>query len=95
MKTFPIKHTLKGKTWIVDNIPLSLLEPHAAQAMKNHGKTLDELAAAGGLSHTEAMAVIEDRDHNPTQDHGEAMHLLCNLAIEHKRAVARAGKTTP
>lgn len=38
-----------------------LVEPHAAQARINHGKTLAELAAAGGLSPECMVAVLEDR----------------------------------
>lgn len=46
---------------VVKSIPWHLLEPHAAQAIKNHGKTLETLAAQGGLSPEEALAIIEAR----------------------------------
>lgn len=51
---FPIlgKHAIKS-------IPWSLLEPHRAQAHRNHGQTLERLAERGGLSPREVIGVIE------------------------------------
>lgn len=43
------------------SIPWELIAPHAKQADRNHGQTLERLAARGGLSACEAIAVIEDR----------------------------------
>lgn len=42
-------------------IPWSLIAPHEAQALKNHGQSLNRLAERHGLSPSEALAVIEDR----------------------------------
>lgn len=42
-------------------IPWAMIEPHEAQAVRNHRQTLDQLAARCGLSACEAIAVIEDR----------------------------------
>jgi hypothetical protein len=42
-------------------IPWEMIEPHEAQAHKNHQQTLKRLAERGGLSHREALAVLEDR----------------------------------
>jgi len=42
-------------------IAWSLLEPHRAQAMTNHSQSLEGLAARGGLSAAELVAVLEDR----------------------------------
>lgn len=39
----------------------SALESHEEQAKRNHGQTLEELAARGGLSPREAVAVLTDR----------------------------------
>lgn len=43
-------------------IPWALIEPHRAQAQKNHGQSLEDLVKRGGLSKMEAVAVIEDKD---------------------------------
>lgn len=45
----------------VKSIPWAVLSPHEPQALANHGHTLDELAARGGLSPEEAVAIMEDR----------------------------------
>lgn len=42
-------------------VPVSVLAPHEAQALKNHGKNLKTLAAQGGLTPEEAVAIIEGR----------------------------------
>ena len=55
-KQFPILGTAGAVT-----IPWSVVEPHAAQAMRNHGQTLERLAERGGLSYTELISVLEDR----------------------------------
>lgn len=43
------------------SIPWRLIEPHAAQAERNHSQTLEHLAARGGLAPCEALAVLGDR----------------------------------
>lgn len=45
----------------LQSVPWSALEAHAAQVETNHGKSLEELALRGGLTITEAIAVLEDR----------------------------------
>ncbi len=42
-------------------LPWALIAPHEAQALNNHGQTLEKLAHRGGLSFEEAAAVMEDR----------------------------------
>ena len=42
-------------------IPWSFVEPHNAQAIINHGQSLEKLASRGGLDLTEIAAVVEDR----------------------------------
>lgn len=43
-------------------IPWEVIRPHEAQARHNHGgQSLDRLAERGGLSPSEAVAVLEDR----------------------------------
>lgn len=50
-----------GILCVVTGLPWTILAPHEAQAMKNHSQTLKTLAGRGGLSASEALAVIEDR----------------------------------
>jgi len=48
-----------GNLFAVVNIPWTLIEPHAQQAMRNHSQTLELLAERGGLDAGEALDVIE------------------------------------
>lgn len=43
------------------DVPWSLVAPHADQARKNHYQTLERLAARGGLTLSELVAVLEGR----------------------------------
>ncbi len=43
------------------SIPRAIIEPHERQAERNHGQTLDRLDERGGLSASEAVAILEDR----------------------------------
>ncbi len=57
MKEFPILiSNQKGKEYI----PYDIIKPHEEQALKNHYQTLDRLAERGGLSWSEAYAVLTD-----------------------------------
>jgi hypothetical protein len=51
----------QGVPAIVLNIPWELIAPHEAQAIRNHGQSLETLARRGGLMADEAIAVIEHR----------------------------------
>ena len=65
---FPIQrpHGIRG--WAGrTSIPWSLIAPHEQQAQRNHGQSLRRLAERGGLSHGEAVAVIEDREWSPME----------------------------
>lgn len=44
----------------IKEIPWTLIAPHENQAQRNHSQTLERLAARGGLSPMEAVAVLED-----------------------------------
>ncbi len=51
-----------GVDVIAIGIPWEMIRPHEMQARSNHGgQTLDRLAARGGLSACEALAVLDDR----------------------------------
>lgn len=43
------------------SIPWEMLTPHENQAMINHYQSLERLASRGGLSWTEALAVLMDK----------------------------------
>jgi hypothetical protein len=43
-------------------IPWAMIEPHEAQARKNHYQSLERLNERGGLSPCEIVAVLEDKD---------------------------------
>lgn len=50
-----------GFPFIVTQIPWPLLELHEPQARQNHGQSFAVLASRGGLSASEALAIMEDR----------------------------------
>ena len=48
-----------GEQW---SVPLALVAPHEAQAMRNHQQTVKRLAERGGLDPIEMLAVLNDVD---------------------------------
>lgn len=42
-------------------VPMDMLAPFEAQAIRNHGQTLNRLAERGGMSSSEILAVLEGR----------------------------------
>jgi hypothetical protein len=50
------------------SIPWSAIEPHERQAKANHYQTLKQLAGRGGLSWSEMVAVLEDREWRAMDD---------------------------
>lgn len=42
-------------------VPWDVIEPHEAQALKNHDQTLQRLNERGGLSVREALSILSDR----------------------------------
>lgn len=59
-------------------IPWDMILPHERQALRNHSQTLKRLAERGGLSASEAVAVLEDRDFRRMGE-AEAHHRLAGL----------------
>jgi hypothetical protein len=43
------------------SVPWDLVAPHAAQAQRNHGQSLETLARRGGLAPDELFAVMHDQ----------------------------------
>lgn len=74
---------------ICSEIPWGLIAPHEAQAKSNHGQTLDRLAERGGLSHTEAIDIIQGRKWGSSKHCLENEHYLINL-VRQWRAEQRA-----
>lgn len=52
-----------GITSLVIGVPWDLIEPHEAQAQRNHSQSLARLSERGGLGACEAVAILEDRPH--------------------------------
>lgn len=46
---------------ILSEIPFAMIAPHEAQALSNHGQTLERLAQRGGLAACEAIDILEHR----------------------------------
>lgn len=55
-RRFPILHDTEIKS-----VPWAVMEPHELQALRNHAQGLDRLAARGGVTPEEAVAIIEGR----------------------------------
>jgi hypothetical protein len=51
---------IMGATLLAE-IPFAMLVPHEAQALRNHGQTLERLAQRGGLGVSEAIDILEGR----------------------------------
>lgn len=65
-KRFPImwpsRHTVRTeleRLGCPKSIPWAAIEPHEAQALRNHDQTLARLAERGGLDPVEAAAVLD------------------------------------
>jgi hypothetical protein len=68
------------------DVPWSMMTPHEAQAKANHSQTLQQLASRGGLSASEALAVLTNRDwfDMPAEDRDElqAVHKVRQMVSE-------------
>lgn len=62
-------------------VPWRLMAAHEQQAIANHYQSLKKLASRGGLSPSEACAVIEDRRWHPMEEHGAREQLKAHVAI--------------
>lgn len=60
-RQFPLLFSRSRDLPDLKSIPYEMIEPHEAQAKRNHDQTLQRLAARGGLSPSEACAVLLDR----------------------------------
>ncbi len=69
-RMFPVLMNMHRREWLAlgcpEAVPWSLLAPHEARAMRNHGRqSLETLSRRGGLDPTEMVAVIENREWHP------------------------------
>lgn len=90
--TFPIQGSwsrARHKAIEPMHIPWAMIAPHEAQALSNHARqSLKTLAERGGLSHCEAIAVLEDRDWEP-MDQDQAVDGLIRMVQEFETGGAR------
>lgn len=78
------------------SVPWAFVAPHEAQALRNHGQTLQRLAERGGLSAAEMLAVVTGRtwwEMGKPSDIDAAPKLLALLAAFGEPAASeRAGR---
>ncbi len=69
-------------------IPRGLFMIHEGQAWKNHGQSLTQLAARGGLSWAEALAIIEGKDWRYAKhDENAAEVIVRKMATEYMKGL--------
>jgi hypothetical protein len=73
-----IKDTITPKECPAE-VPADLLLPHQAQAIKNHGQTLEELEARGGASIREIYAILSDIRYDFFISEREATEIVLRL----------------
>lgn len=85
VRQFPIMHDDA-----LHSIPWDVIEPHEAQAYANHRQTLKQLAARGGLTPCEVLAIVEGRKWN-RMPFGEARQKLIDYVRGATANTAQAG----
>jgi hypothetical protein len=78
---------IMGST-LLSEIPFAMLVPHEAQALRNHGQSLERLAERGGLAHSEAIAILEGRAWGAVKHCIENERYLINMVREWRAAIA-------
>lgn len=76
------------------HLPWALIEPHAAQAMRNHGQTLERLAERGGLGFSEAYCVLNDLGLHTFKHDDSAQH-NCRVWLDWAIGAHAAGSGLP
>lgn len=79
---------------LMSEIPFAMIEPHEAQAKRNHGQTLERLAQRGGLAASEALDIIEGRRWGSAKVCIENEHYLINLVRKWRAAQRAKGGAT-
>lgn len=62
MKMFPVMIIKRYWVRCPREIPFALVAAHESQTRKNHYQSVERLAARGGLTPSELMAILEDRE---------------------------------
>lgn len=75
---FPVHPDDALKPGAPRSIPWHMVKPHEKQAIANHSQTLERLEQRGGLTMSELIAVLEDREWAPIDD-GAAIAKLAEL----------------
>ncbi len=76
---------IMGST-LLSEIPFAMLVPHEQQALANHSQTLERLAQRGGLSHSEAIDILEGRRWGSAKHCIENERYLINLVRQWRAA---------
>lgn len=63
-------------------IPRGLLMTHEGQAWENHGQSLTQLAQRGGLSWTEALAIIEGKNWRDAKHDENAAEVIVRKMVD-------------
>lgn len=92
-KMFPILHDP-----IVRAVPWAAIQPHEAQAQRNHSQSLERLAERGGLDVAEAVLIMRDQSWThvitPISKARMAAYRLALMRDLHQFEVARSGLTS-
>jgi hypothetical protein len=68
-------------TCIIVSLPWEMIAPHEAQAVTNHGQSLERLAQRGGLSASEALAVLGGKK-SLAMPHATAHRILGEMLLD-------------
>lgn len=77
---------------LLSEIPFAMIAPHEAQALRNHGQTLERLAQRGGLGVSEALDILEGRPWNSAKQCIENEHYLINKVRAWRAASSNPGE---
>ncbi|MBX9754553.1 MAG: hypothetical protein K2X80_07335 [Pseudomonadaceae bacterium] len=72
----------------VSAIPMGMLTSYAAQAVRNHGQTLDRLASRGGMCTSEILAVMDGLKWGAVKNCDANDLLLFSRVTDHVRQLA-------
>lgn len=76
---------------LMSEIPFAMIEPHEAQALRNHGQTLERLAQRGGLAASEAVAIMKGLRWGAVKTGVPTEHYLINMVREWRMAQQNKG----
>lgn len=71
---------------LLSEIPFAMIQPHEAQALRNHGQTLERLAQRGGLAASEAVAIMKGLRWSAVKTGVPTEHYLINMVRDWRAA---------